>query len=300
MFVAGSVVIAVVAVAGGWDAWERLRMEAAGFPWASEPSRLALALACGTGALILTGRIWAALLGASGGRISSLEAVAAWLGSNLGRYLPGKVWQLAGIAAYLNARGDSGAAGFATSLALQAVILVTGVGVAVTVAGGAALAGVHPGAAAAAGLAVLALLHPAILSALMRSGARLLGEEIPAQAPGLAAVGRTALLSLIVWGLYGAGLSALTAGLAPDLGLGWAPATGVFAGAYVAGYVVLVAPGGLVVREGAMAALIVGATGAEPGVAAALAVAARLWTTGSELLAFAAAALMMRTRPTRG
>jgi uncharacterized membrane protein YbhN (UPF0104 family) len=60
--------------------------------------------------------------------------------------------------------------------------------------------------------------------------------------------------------------------------------------AYVAGYVVLIAPGGLVVREGAMAALLVTLAGIPLGAAAAIAAAARVWTTVAELIAFAVVA----------
>jgi len=59
---------------------------------------------------------------------------------------------------------------------------------------------------------------------------------------------------------------------------------GIYSAAYVAGYVVLFAPGGLVVREGAMAALLAATAGVPVSVGAAVAILARLWATASELL----------------
>ena len=63
--------------------------------------------------------------------------------------------------------------------------------------------------------------------------------------------------------------------------------TGVFAASYIVGYLVLVAPGGLVVREGAMTALLVEAGGLAVGVAAPVAIIARLWVVATELGALA-------------
>lgn len=294
VFIVASLIVIALGVAGGWESWTALRAEAASFPWAARPWPLGLALLSGVLALLLTGRVWASLLRGAGASTPPAEAVAAWLGSNLGRYLPGKVWQLGGIAAYLRARGESGSAGLGTSLALQVVVLVIGGGVGVAFAGTAVLGGVDPMLTGAVGLALLLVLHPAVLDVAMRFGARLMGENHPPVAPTPRALARTGVLMLVVWGVYGLGLWALVAGLAPGVALGWLTASGVFAGAYVTGYLVLVAPGGLIVREGAMAALLVAATGVSPGVGAALAVAARLWTTLSELAAFAIAALVLR------
>jgi hypothetical protein len=295
VFIVASLILITLAVAGGWESWTALRAEAAGFLWTTRPWPLGFAILCGVLALLLTGRVWASLLRGAGASTPPAEAVAAWLGSNLGRYLPGKVWQLGGIAAYLRARGESGSAGLGTSLALQAVVLVIGGAVGVAFAGKAVLGGVDPLITGAVGLVLMLALHPTVLGAVMRFGARLMGENDPPAAPTPRALARTGVLMLAVWGVYGLGLQALVAGLAPGVGLDWPTASGIFAGSYVTGYLVLVAPGGLVVREGAMAALLVAATGVPPGVGAALAVAARLWTTVSELAAFAIAALVLRT-----
>ena len=55
-----------------------------------------------------------------------------------------------------------------------------------------------------------------------------------------------------------------------------------FAGSHVAGYLALVAPVGLVVREGAMVSLLSLPAAIPAGPAATLALAARLWTTAVE------------------
>ncbi len=290
VFLTAALLTAGLAVASGWESWAALRDEARAFEWRLDAGWLTAALVAGGLALGITGRLWAWLLHRTGGRMATGEAVAAWLGSNLGRYLPGKVWQLTGIAAYLRARGDSGAAGLGTSIALQAVVLASGAGVGLATLGADALGGARPWVLAVAVLVIIGALHPAVLGALTRLGSRLLKEPDPPRSLGPPDLGRAGLVSLLVWGLYGLGFWALVRGVTPAVAMGPLVSTGVFAAGYVVGYLVLVAPGGLVVREGAVAALLVSVAGLPLGAAAGIAVAARLWTTLAEFAAFVAAA----------
>ncbi|MDX1393957.1 MAG: hypothetical protein R3195_06195 [Gemmatimonadota bacterium] len=296
VFLLAAALALAVSIAGGWQSWSDLRAQAADYPWRLHVGLLAGALGCATLALLWTGRVWAVLFRKAGGKETGAGAVAAWLGSNLGRYLPGKVWQLSGLAAWLRARGDSGAAGFATSLALQAVMLVTGLAVGVVFAGGEAAGALGPVPAALLGTGLLAMLHPRVLGGMISLGARLLREREPSVRPEAGSLARAGLAALAIWALYGVGFRLLVHGLAPGVSLGQAAAVGIFAAAYVAGYVVLVAPGGLVVREGALAGLLIAATGIPPGAAAAVAAAARIWTTAAELVAFGIAAALAGAR----
>ncbi len=107
---------------------------------------------------------------------------------------------------------------------------------------------------------------------------------------------RAAVALCIVWCLYGAGFWLLLHGVAGDLNLPLGRATGVFAASYVAGYLVLVAPGGLVAREGVMTTLLVALRAAPWGGAAGLAGVARLWSIATELLALGGASAVLRAR----
>lgn len=301
VFLAAALVTAGLAIASGWESWVTLREQARAFEWRVRPAWLALAVAAAVAALLVTARLWVAMLRRMGGRLGTREAVAAWMGSNLGRYLPGKIWQLTGIAAYLRARGDSGAAALGSSLALQAVVLASGTALGLATLGARALGGTEPWVLALAALAVAAALHPAVLRLLMRLGARFLGEAPPDGSLRATDLARAALVALGLWGLYGIGFWALYRGLTPAAGPGVVTATGVFAASYVVGYLVLIAPGGLVVREGALAALLGSVAGLPLGAAAGIAVAARLWTTAAEVAAFGIAApLGLRSDPGRG
>ena len=66
-----------------------------------------------------------------------------------------------------------------------------------------------------------------------------------------------------------------------NVSLDWATATGAFAASYLIGYLALIVPGGVGVREGFLILLLQGSIGLGP--AAALAVASRVALTINEL-----------------
>lgn len=291
LFLAAAVAFVLVALADRWAALERMRAEMGGFGWRFSPGWLAASLAVGVADLFWMGAVWVYLYRSGGGRLGWIRGIRVWMATNLGRYIPGKVWQLSGLAVHLRETGESGSLGLASALVFQVVVLVTGIAVAVAVLGGdvALLPGGSLATAVAAAVLLLALLHPAVIRWGMRLTGRLLDrEEAPAaQPPPGRALVRAAAGMVVAWSLYGIGLWCLFRGLTETPGAGPVLLSGVFAASYVVGYLVLVAPGGLLVREGAMTALLAALTPLGAGVAAALAVAARIWATVAELVAAA-------------
>jgi uncharacterized membrane protein YbhN (UPF0104 family) len=268
--------------------------------WQIRVSWLAAALLLGTVNLLGMAGLWTWLTGRLGEPIGQAEGAAAWVGANLGRYIPGKVWQLAGLAVYMRARGRSGSVVLVSALVFQIVVLLTGVTAALlTLRGRIGLAfGGSPLLALLVGIGLVVLLHPAVLRRATGWLARLLGENGP-EVTALIEEGRAGrggatwalgAALMAAWWIYGAGLWCLVAAFAgPGFADIWT-LTGVFAASYVAGYLAFVTPGGLVVREGAMILLIASLTPLPASVAAVIAVAARIWTIVSELVAFAVAA----------
>lgn len=285
----------ILALSGNWGAWSEMAGPGVA-NWRVRPSWLALATVCGATALWTSGAIWGLLFRSCGGRTGMAEAAAAWLGSNLGRYLPGKIWQVAGLVGYVRARGDSGSGALATALLFQAVMLVTGSGMGLAALGARVFDGVGAWAIVAGGLAVAAALTPWLLRRIVRMGHRLLRE--PGE-PGEVSLRGSLLIrvvvgSLFAWSLHGLGFWALLEGLLAANTVGPLMAIGVFASAYIVGYLAVMAPGGMIVREGAMASLLSVAGSIALGPAAALALAARLWTTAAELAAFGLALPLAR------
>lgn len=287
IFLVAAVIALVAFGIGQWGSFRDLWVEAAGYAWEVGPAWLAAALVLGVCALAGTARVWAWLFIQAGGRARGREAMVAWLGSSLGRYLPGKLWHLTGLAAYLRARGGSGGVGIATSVALQAVTLLTGIAFGIAVAGSALSEAFGPWRLLLLVALFLLLAQPRAIRALTRVGGRFLREpdagtvRLPARV-----LGGAALWMVVVWIVTGLGFWSLLRGLIGSTGPSPFGATGIYAASYVVGFLVLVAPGGLVVREGMMTGLIVSLVGTPVSVAAAIAVVARMWSTLVELIAF--------------
>ena len=241
---------------------------------------------------------WRVVVMGWGERIGYVEAARIWTVSNLGRYVPGKVWQLGAMAYLAQQRGVSGIVAAGSALVVTVINLIAGFVVAA--ATGADLLGFSTAslvliAAAAGGI----LFAPAVIPALVRLAARVLGREADA-IPRLPA--RTIWFAVIAsgaaWVMYGIAFRLLAVGV-----LGSAPGAtslyvAVFTGSYVLGFVVLIAPAGLGVREVSMGAALANA-GFAVSAATILVIVSRLWLTVLEIvpaLAFLAHSAVRATR----
>lgn len=287
LFLLAALVAVTVALSGRWDAWAAVAgSEDVG--WRLRPLWLLGAVACGVLALLADAALWASAFRACGARIGVREGVSVWLGTQLARYLPGRIWQATGLVAYVRARGDSGVVALTVALVLQAGTLATGVGIAVAVLGTGVFGAIGPWSVIVGALAIAAALTPPVLRATIRLGRRLLKEAPDSEPPAVQGgiLLRATLGRLVLWLPHGLGFWLLLEGMLASNPLGPIEALGVFAAAYVAGFLVILAPAGMVVREAAMASLLGAAAGLPVGPAAALALAARLWSTVSEVVAF--------------
>ena len=226
---------------------------------------------------------WRRMLAGWGDHLAYGRAARIWVLSSLGKYVPGKVWAIAGMALMARDAGVSGWAASASAVILQLLAIGTG-GLVAALAGGAALEATHPGVQGylVAGGVVMAgglltLGSPAVTGRLLA----LLGvrAERPSPGTGPMAVGLAA--NLIAWTGYGTALWLLARATLPGPAPGLPLAVATFAASYVSGLVALIFPGGLVVREGVLVAMLQGAIGLGP--ATALAIASRVLLTITEL-----------------
>lgn len=292
MFTVLSIGFAVVLLARNWgelgQQWADLR--AAG--WVLRPAWLAASLGLFTLNLVILGLLWVWLLRALGGTLTTVSGLRIWAWTNLGRYLPGKVWQLSALAVYMRKQQNSAGIALGSSAALQVLLLATGAGFAVATLG-IRLSGGNPATTVAAVVVaaggLLLALRPSVVVGASAWMARRFGEPEPADD----------LARGVVWGVAaGTALSWLVAGLAlvclwrgagggagPDL-MTW---TGAYTAAYLAGYIAVFVPAGMIVREGTLALLLVSLGGVSGVAAAGIAIAARLWSVVAELLTAALA-----------
>lgn len=256
--------------------------------WHPRPAWLLAAFAAATVNLFLLGGAWIRLLRELGGSISYVEGMRVWTWTNLGRYLPGRVWQLSALTAYLRERRQIGGIGLGSNLALQVLLLAIGAAVAFAVLG-LRLAEGRPALAIAAiaitALALTVALRPSTVARSSTWMGGVMGEPDIAVHPRRAALWEAAGIVTLSWFINGLSLWLLWRGVGAAAGPDPWFWTGAFAAAYLTGYVALFAPAGLVVREGALAAVLVTLGDVPTAAAAGIAILARLLGVASELAA---------------
>ena len=226
---------------------------------------------------------WRRMLSAWGRGLDFRTAARIWTVSSLGKYLPGKVWAVAGMAVMAQRAGIG--AGPATGSAVILQVLAIGTGAAVVgVTGYGSLRAAYPGAGV--GLAVLLtlsagaiglLMWPALVNQLLQ----IVAPNAGTVRPPAGAIAFGVLANIVAWIGYGIALWLLARGLLPESGLQVLPAIAVFTASYLAGFLALFAPGGIGVREGVFILMLQGPIGI--GAATALAIASRLLLTVTEL-----------------
>lgn len=236
---------------------------------------------------------WARSLRWWGQRMTALGALRIFFLSNLARYIPGAIWQFAGLAAMSNAQGVSPAAATSAVLVQQGTLLVTGLALAIALAPSylaplAARAGIAvPGAAgriavAVAGIALAVVLAPRVLSPLRRLVSRWMPDVALVPALTMRRFARYALATVFGWVLYGVAFAlfarAILGAAAPPPFLAGA----TYVAAYVAGIIWIFVPGGLGVRESALVVGLAPSIGYDRALF--LAIASRIWLVALEIL----------------
>lgn len=267
-----------------WNNWAEVRTSRIG--WDFQPGWIAgsLALVLGTYALLIES--WRRMLAGWGPRLGWWDSARIWVLSSMGKYIPGKIWAVAGMALLAQRRGVPPWAATASAILLQVASIGTGALI-VAVTGVAALESRRPGsttallavvAASVVGLAAIG--WPPIAARVVR---RLAPAGTAPATPAAAALLFGIAINALAWVTYGAALWLLARGVLPEVQLGLGDAIGGFAASYVAGLLVLLAPGGVGVRESVLVFMLQDRIGL--GNALALAAVSRIGMTIADLLA---------------
>lgn len=286
-FILRALAVVVVAFAGLylWKQWqsasrEQLRVSL-DVPWLLLASAIVLA----TYALLI--ETWRRVLAAYGSPISFIDASHVWFVSNLGKYVPGKIWQITAMTAMMTRLGarvvDAGSA--------AAVITVVNVlaGFAIVLAAGSGLLRtLGPNYERATILATI-ILVVALLAApwtvrlSSRLASRALGRQltlvVPAKATWISLAG-----CLASWAAYGLAFQFFVRALIGHANGPWSAYLAAYTLSYLVGYLTLFSPGGLGAREVVLASALQAlhlTTGPE---AAVITVASRLWLTVLEIV----------------
>jgi hypothetical protein len=240
---------------------------------------------------------WRATLRVWSESLPFAAAVRIWFVSNLGKYVPGKVWQIAAMGALAQKSGVSATAAIGSSLLVNLVSVLAGFAVlAVTAAGRVgALVGAQTkggdersGQLMVAGVAIAGavalLLAPVAVPRLAALAGRITGRQLAIPRVPPTAVWVAAASTVASWLLYGLAFSLFAHGVTPRATGNATSYIAVYTGSYLAGYLALFAPGGVGVREAVIVIAMPRFGLASAADAAVIAVTSRLWLTILEIL----------------
>ena len=181
---------------------------------------------------------WRRVVLSMGETLAFLTATRIWFLASLGKYIPGKVWAVAGAAVLAQRAGVDPSVAVAGALVLQVLALASGAAV-VAVTAGEAFQAVGQGATPIAGAVILLSLARrgrAHLSAVPRPGRPAATRSWPRpRAIPAGMVVAAFLANVVAWIGYGVALLLLARGLLPDVVLSLPQAIGVFTCSYLAG-----------------------------------------------------------------
>jgi glycosyltransferase 2 family protein len=281
-FIAGALLVglAIQAIAANWQSLQAQPIE-----WQFSTGWIVASVLAVFASYTVLIEAWRRVVLSMGEKLAFLTAARIWFLASLGKYVPGKVWAVAGAAVLAQRAGVDPSVAVAGALVLQVLAVASGAAVVAVTAGRAFQAMGQGGVPIAATVILLSLLGVAALTSqpfLERIG-RLLPDSWPRpRAIPVGMVVAAFVANVVAWIGYGVGLLLLARGLLPGVVLSLPQAIGVFTCSYLAGFIALFAPGGLGPRESVFLLLLAGDIGLKP--AAALALASRLLLTGTEVL----------------
>lgn len=276
----------------------------------AHPGLIVAALLCiwlGYAVLIMA---WRGVVVGWGESMDHLVAARIWALSSLGKYIPGKLWAVAGMVVLAQRAGVRPLTATGSAVVMQILALGTGSAV-VAATGAASLAELGPGFRIGLLVLLLAslggtalLLEPKWLGRVLDhlplsrprsgpgsgAGARsTAGGSMGAGASGAPGTVSPTAPSIVAgaignagaWIAYGVAVWLLARALVPGTPFPLAATIGAFTASYVIGFLALFVPGGLGVREGVFILMLQGSTGL--AAATVMALASRLLFTLAEV-----------------
>jgi glycosyltransferase 2 family protein len=228
-------------------------------------------------------RLWARSMAWWGEHVALAPALRVFAAANLARYIPGGIWQFASLAAMSASIGLSVVSVASAAVFQQIVLAATGLVLAVAFAPVTRLGGswLMPlpvlAVAIVAAIAALVLLLPTVTRSIDAWLSRRRRMAITLPRVDQREIATYVVLTALGWVGYAIAFVIFTHSVIDPVPIHPVVLGASFVLSYVAGILAVFAPGGLVVREAALVALIGSALGGEPALA--LAIAARLWLT---------------------
>jgi uncharacterized membrane protein YbhN (UPF0104 family) len=264
--------------------WEKV----SGYGWDFNPGFMAFSVAMFFIAYAYLAWTWGKVLKYTGHEVSFGDAWDIYFIGNLGRYIPGKVWTIAGTAWAADRKGLPPVKAGTASVFAQAYSMISSL---VFFAVFLILRGVRTDgirlewAAPFILLFVVIFMVPRNLERIINRILAAIGRENISLGLTMGKAVRIVGLYFISWLLFGAAFWLFMAAVTEDTSSSPVLLTAVFAAAYVGGFLAVFVPGGLGVRESLMSVLLAGMV--PPGVGLLVAFLMRLVVTLVEMICVA-------------
>ncbi|MFQ6032240.1 MAG: lysylphosphatidylglycerol synthase transmembrane domain-containing protein [Candidatus Zixiibacteriota bacterium] len=232
-------------------------------------------------------KIWKWILRRTGSSVSYRRLFRAWFISNLGRYIPGKVWQFLGMIFLLEREGVPKKNTFSTGVLGQTLSVISGLLISALFLGSKVLSKnpVLMVLLIVFFIGVLALIfYPKLLERVMNSALRILKKDQILLDLKSKNIFFYFLCYSLAWLLSGLAFAIFIKAFTPASLQMYPGLTGAFAFSFNIGFLALFAPGGIGVREGVLVLLLEAYFPAP--VAILVSILSRLWISVVELLCF--------------
>ena len=253
--------------------------------WNIDLSRLLLGLLLVLAGFWVLSGAWRSMVSSWGYHLLWWTATRIWLLSSMGKYIPGKIWAVAGMAVMAKKEGVPPWASTGSAIILQILALSTGALVVAATGSGMLNGAGDPRLQGPVFLLVgggsLLLVLLALWPPFLTRVTQLLAQQPMHHTPSNWVIGVALGANVSAWLAYGTAFWLFASGTLPGVTLSLPQAIAASTAAYVVGVLTPFAPGGLGVREGIMVVALRSQTGL--GEALALAAVARIGMTVAEV-----------------
>ncbi|GAA4421476.1 lysylphosphatidylglycerol synthase transmembrane domain-containing protein [Georgenia halophila] len=288
-FVVGALAAAVWAVASQWD---QVQAALTSIP----PSTVVLSFVVGVAYVFVTMLSWRAVLKDMGSKVSIRQAGRLFFVSQLGKYLPGGVWNFLAVAEM----GADLHIPRRRSISVLMVSILVSIVMAMILASAALLLGPQEltdqyGWVGWTLPLFMVVLLPPVLNRLLAAALRVVRRPALEKPLSIGGVGAAAAWALLAWMLAGIQLWLLISALGADATVeSFALAVGGYALAWTVGFLVIVVPAGVGVREAVLALVLSGHLGT--GAVVVTVLLSRVLLTAADLVLGVVAAADARRR----
>jgi hypothetical protein len=267
------------------------------FDWEFDYYLLSIAFALQILTLLWLIQIFKGILKKTGSSVSYLRLFKVWFISGLGKYLPGKVWQVLGMIFLLEKEGVSKKHAFSSVVLGQTLSVISGLLISVLFLGAdlySQFFSRKPGLMVAEVILTLVILvflcYPKVLEKMVNLGLGILKKEKISIDITVKDVIIYLLSYSLSWLLFGLAFLIFIKAMAQASFNMYPTLTGSFAFSLNIGFLALFAPGGIGVREGILVLLL--ETYFPAPVAILISILSRLWISLVELSCFLIALLL--------